>query len=255
MPVPMPFVKIHVTRSGTFRLDPIMIAAFLVLCSLCLPPTDSSATADTLQPRRPRIRPAFNVDFRDSFLEKQHVNVWGINAGIEYGKKRHQLTLGYYWISYATYLSLIDWRRNAARRINLAYYTRTDMWFMSLMYWFNITKNQRWTVSIPIELGGGVAYALPLDLTKEMPVDRTKRDFLVPLQAGVYGQWKATRWFGLSAQIGYRVSVFQTAINQNFNGSYYSIGLNIYPALATDVWRWIRKKERISPLHPPLPPK
>lgn len=232
-----------------------MISACLLAFSLLTVRPDSLAPADTGTSARSKIKPAFNLDFRDSFLERQHVNVLGVNAGIEFGVKRHQLTLGYYWISYATYLRLIDWRRDAARRINLDYYTRTDMWYVNLLYWWNMTNNKKWMVSIPVELGGGVAYALPTNLSKETPIDRTHRSFLVPVQVGVYGQWKATRWVGLSAQVGYRVTVFQTAIDQNFNGSYYSIGLTIYPALATDVWRWVRKGDRISPLHPPKPPK
>ncbi|WP_460970434.1 hypothetical protein [Spirosoma migulaei] len=238
-----------------FRLVGIMVAAFLVACSLLVAQPDSTAPIDSVRAKHPALKPAFNLDFRDSFLESQHVNVLGVNAGFTYGRKRHQVTLGYYWINYATYLRLIDWRRNAAQRINLAYYTRTDMWFTSLMYWWNLTNNKRWLVSLPVELGGGVAYALPLNLSQNVQVDRSRRDFFVPLQIGAYGQWRATRWVGLSAQIGYRISVFQTAINQNFNGSYYSIGVSIYPALATDIWRWVRKKDRISPLHPPQPRK
>ena len=232
-----------------------MVAVFLVACSLFIAQPDSTAPADSVRPKYAALKPAFNLDFRDSFLESQHVNVLGINAGFTYGRKRHQLTLGYYWINYATYLRLIDWRRNAAQRINLNYYTRTDMWFVSTMYWWNLTNNKRWLVSIPVELGGGVAYALPLNLSQNVQVDRSRRDFFVPLQIGAYGQWRATRWVGLSAQIGYRISVFQTAIDQNFNGSYYSIGISIYPALVTDIWRWVRKKDRISPLHPPQPRK
>ncbi|GAB3989160.1 hypothetical protein GCM10028807_13460 [Spirosoma daeguense] len=228
-----------------------MVAAFLIASTLLVSNGDTLTKADSIRLKRPKITPAFNLDFRDSFLEQQHVNVWGVNAGIEFGHKRHQITLGYYWISYATYLRLIDWRRAASRRINLDYYTRTDMWFMSLLYWFNITNNQRWKVSIPVEVGGGVAYAIPLNLRQDMQVDRTRQDFFVPLQIGAYGQWRATRWFGLSAQIGYRLSVFQTAINQNFNGSYYSIGVNIYPTLATDLWRWVKKGDRISPIRAP----
>lgn len=232
-----------------------MLLAGLLALSLLTSRSDSLNRTDSLHPARPKLKPAFNLDFRDSFLESQHVNVWGINAGIEYGTKRHQLTLGYYWINYATYLRLIDWRRDAARRINLDYYTRTDMWYLSLLYWWNMTNNKKWMISLPVEVGGGVAYALPTNLNKGTPIDRTHRSFLVPAQVGVYGQWKATRWVGLSAQVGYRISVFQTAIDQNFNGSYYSIGVTIYPALATDVWRWVRKKDRISPLHPPQPRK
>lgn len=211
------------------------------------------AVADSTQPVHKRITFAFNLDFRDSFLERQPVNVWGINAGIEFGAKRHQLTLGYYWLAYANYLRLIDWRRDAARRINLGYYTRTDLWFLSLLYWWNLTNNRRWMVSLPVEVGGGVAYALPVDFRREVQIDRTRRDFFVPVQVGAYAQWKATRWIGFSSQVGYRYSVFQTDISQHFNGVYYSIGVTIYPALATDIWRFLTKKDRISPIRPPRP--
>ena len=230
-----------------------MIAVGLLTILLLNPQLDSIPSADTVPFAHARIKPAFNLDFRNSFLENQRINVWGVNAGITYGLKRHQITLGYYWINYATYLRLIDWRRDAARRINLDYYTRTDMWFMSLMYWWNLTNNKKWMVSIPVEVGGGVASALPTSLRQEVPIDRTKQSFLVPLQLGVYGQWRATRWVGLSAQLGYRIAVFRTAIDQNFNGSYYSIGITIYPALATDIWRWVKTGDRISPVHAPKP--
>lgn len=228
-----------------------MVSTILVACSLLTIRPDTLMPADTA--RITRVRPVINLDFRNSFLDQQRVNVWGVNAGIGYGLKRHQLTVGYYWINYATYLRLIDWRREAARRINLGYYTRTDLWYVNLLYWYNLVNNDRWTIRIPTEVGGGVAYALPVDLTKDIPIDRTSRSFFVPVQVGLYTQWKATRWVGLSAQLGYRVSVFQTAIDQNFNGTYYSIGVTVFPALVTDIWRWVRRKERISPWHPPRP--
>jgi hypothetical protein len=239
-----------------------MVASVLIFLLLRTPPSDTLIVRDTTNETaiRPagalptnRLIPAFNLDFRDSFLEKQHVNIWGINAGIEFGPKRHQLTVGYYWLTYATYLRLIDWRRDAARRINLGYYTQTDLWFISLLYWHNLINNRRWMVSLPVEVGGGVAYAIPRDLRQNVQVDRTQRSFFVPAQVGAYAQWKATRWIGLSVQAGYRYSVFQTAIDQNFNGTYYSVGATIYPTLLTDLWRFFTKKDRISPLHPPQP--
>ena len=112
-----------------------MVAVYILTLSLLTFRADTLVPADTTRAKLFRIKPAINLDFRDSFLESQHVNVWGINAGISYGAKRHQVTIGYYWINYATYLRLIDWRRNAAQRINLNYYTRTDLWFISSQYW------------------------------------------------------------------------------------------------------------------------
>ena len=240
-----------------------MTLLFLSATLLLTPPdllirSDTLPVADTVRPARVSITPAFNLDFRDSFLEHRHINVWGVNAGIEYGVKRHQLTLGYYWLNYATYQRLIDWRRDAAKLINLDSYTRTDLWFMSVQYWWNLTNNQHWMISVPVEIGGGVAYAMPRGLQQgglqqDVQIDRTRRDFFVPVQAGAYAQWKATRWVGFSGQIGYRYSVFQSDIDQHFNGVYYSVGVTVYPALVTDLWRWTTKKDRISPLHPPRP--
>jgi hypothetical protein len=229
------------------------VSVLLVFFNL-LVPADTLVAPDSGR-YESRIKPTANIDFRNSFLGRQRVNVWGVNAGIEFGARRHQLTLGYYWLNYATYLRLINWRRDAARRINLAYYTRTDLWFTSVQYWWNMTNNKRWMVSIPVELGGGVAYAIPRDLRQDVQVDRTRRDFFVPLQLGIYAQWKATRWGGLSGQVGYRYSVFQTDINQNFNGTYYSVGVSIFPALVTDVWRFVKKGDRISPIRLPRPRK
>lgn len=228
-----------------------MVNSLLLACLMIQPSTDSLLIVDSAKNVRPIVKQAFNLDFRNSFLKQQPVNVWGVNAGIQFGAKRHELTLGYYWLSYATYLRLIDWRRNAAQRINLGYYTRTDLWFISLLYWRNITNNQRWVISVPVEIGGGVAYALPHDLRQDNPIDRTKRDFFIPIQVGTYAQWKATRWVGVSAQLGYRYSIFRSDIKQNFNGTYYSVGVTVYPALFIDLWKAITKKARISPIHPP----
>lgn len=211
---------------------------------------------DSMQLKRlTAVKPAFNIDFRNSFLQHQPVNVWGVNAGIQYGRKRHQLTLGYYWLTYATYLRLINWQRDAAKRINLSYYTRTDLWFLNLLYWRNFTNNQRWMVSLPVEVGGGVAYAMPHDLKADTVVDRTRKNFFVPIQLGGYVQWKASRWVGLNAQMGYRYALFRTDINQQFNGLYYSIGVNIYLAFLKDIWGAVRYHERISPIRPPVAPK
>jgi len=232
-----------------------MVQTLLLACLLLQTPVDSITKADTGRRVQVHIRPAFNLDFRNSFLQQQPVNIWGVNGGIEIGEKRHQLTIGYYWLSYATYLRLIDWRRNAAKRINLGYYTRTDLWFVDAMYWWNLKNNHRWMISVPVELGGGIAYALPVDLRQEAPIDRTKHDFFVPVQLGVYTQWKATRWVGLSGQIGYRYSLFQTDIKQNFNGTYYSVGVSIFPAFFLDVWKALKFKARISPIRPPQFPQ
>jgi hypothetical protein len=245
-------------------MRPVYLIAILLLSLLtnvsrgsCMPDSLAVQLPDTtyFQNRpKPTITWAFNLDFRNSIIEKEVVNVWGINSGIQFGRKRHQLTVGYYWLTYATHLRLINWKRDAAQRINLGYYTKTDLWFANLLYWPNIINNRRWVLSTPVEIGAGKAYSLSTDLATNEPLDRTRRDFFVPVQVGVYGQWKATRWVGFSTQVGYRYSIIQTDINSNFNGPYYSFGATVFATFWKDLWRAVRHKERISPFRPPVAP-
>jgi hypothetical protein len=203
------------------------------------PLADSLAKPHTVFHQRYPIRWTINLDFRDSFIDRRHVNVWGVNTGFVYGPKRHQITIGYYWLTYNSYLHLIDLHRNAAKRLNLAYYTKTDMAFGSVMLWHNLINNRRWMLSIPVELGAGRATAVSAATKTDSATGRSHWDFFMPVQAGVYGQWKASRWIGLSAQMGYRLSVFQTNVNQHYNGIYYSVGTTIYPEFFKDIWGFI----------------
>jgi len=212
--------------------------------SLSLPP--DTLPQPVVQPPRPKVSVTANLDFRDSFLYRRHVNIWGANAGIVFGEKRHQLTIGYYWLTYDTYLRLIDWHKDAARRLNLDYYLKTDMYFISTMYWWNLIHNKRWTLTIPLEIGAGLATTIPFDTLRERPINPGRRDFFLPVQAGIYGEWKAHRWIGFGAQLGYRLSLLETNLKQHYDGVYYSVGVVFYPALLTDTWDWLRGKKSLK---------
>ncbi|MGA0556573.1 hypothetical protein ACO2Q8_07980 [Larkinella sp. VNQ87] len=239
--------------------------ALLILCGLIWMKTElvwSQAIATQLPtdsvsaPSRKAVRWTVNLDFRNSFINRQPVNVWGVNTGIVLGPKRHQITLGYYWLSYSSYLRLINWHRNAARRLNLEYYTKTDMAYGSLLFWPNVINNRRWMVSFPVEMGAGKASAARTDLQTDTLRGWAHWDFFMPVQIGAYGQWKATRWLGLSAQIGYRHSIFQTNVNEHYDGTYYSFGTVIYPEFFKDLWNYVRHKKwpDASLLSPPATP-
>jgi len=187
--------------------------------------------------RRP-VSWTLSLDFRNSFIARRPVNVWGANTGIAFGEKRHQVTVGYYWLSYNSLQRFIDLRRDAARRLNLEYYTRTDMAFGSLMYWWNLTNNHQWMVSFPLEVGAGVASAIPIDPRTDVAQQVATRNFFMPVQLGIYTQWRASRWVGLSGQLGYRHSMFRTNLDQHYDGAYYSAGLTFYPEILRDAW-WI----------------
>lgn len=186
---------------------------------------------------RPRLTYTVNWDARSSFVNKKLVNIWGVNTGIAFGKNRHEVTFGYYWLSFNSFLRLIDFRKDASRLINLNYYTKTDLYYFSLMYWPNVIENHRWRLSVPVELGIGATQSTSNKLLSDLMIWK-RNDFFMPAQAGVYLKWKATRWVGLSVQGGYRYAIYQQNLPTNYNGAYYSLGFTLESALFMDGYRW-----------------
>ncbi|MCU0341523.1 MAG: hypothetical protein MUE30_16725 [Spirosomaceae bacterium] len=202
--------------------------------------TLSIAQKDSVR-RPPKLTYTINWDARSSFIDKKIVNIWGVNTGIKFGRNRSELTLGYYWLTFNSLLRLIDLRKDASKRINLGYYTKTDLYYFSLMYWPNIIENKRWRFSTPVELGIGATQSVDQNIFNDLMLWR-RTDVFVPAQAGLFLKWKATRWVGLMVQGGYRYAIFQQNLPTNYNGPYYSFGFTTESAIFTDSYHWLKKQ-------------
>ncbi len=202
---------------------------------------DSTCKAEPLIPIK--LNFALNWDARSSFLGDKAVNIWGVNTGVIVGKKRHQMTFGYYWLTTNAIARLIDFRKSAARLLNLDYYTKTDLFYFNFMYWHNFIETPRWRVSLPVEIGVGSTRNAKNSLLNDYQLWK-RNDFFIPIQSGLYLKWKATRWFGLSTQIGYRKSLIQRNINDKFDGIYYSYGIALNPEIFTDLYDLIKKRRQ-----------
>ncbi|MFD2521672.1 hypothetical protein [Emticicia soli] len=185
---------------------------------------------------------ALSWDARKSFINQQRVNIWGVNSGLVFGKKRSQVTIGYYWMSFNPNLRFLALKKGSTKLINLDYYTKTDLYFMNLMYWNNFIDTPHWRISMPFEVGIGSTRNLNNKLSTDLQVWK-KKDYFIPTQVGLYARWKVTRWIGLSVQGGYRHTLLSKNIKNNYNGFYYSFGAEIQPALLRDVYRWIFKEK------------
>lgn len=186
---------------------------------------------------------ALNWDARNTFIKDKRVNIFGVNSGIVFGKKRNQITVGYYWLNFNSYLKLLNFRRNNSKLVNLDYYTKTDLYFLSLMYWKNFIETRRWRVSMPVEVGIGATKNQGTDLLTDIQIWKRK-DFFLPIQTGLYVKWKATRWIGISVQGGYRYALIAQNIQENYDGFYYSFGLELQPEFFKDVYRWAFKRKK-----------
>jgi hypothetical protein len=193
-----------------------------------------------------------NWDARRSFVKNKRVNVWGVNTGIVFGKKRNQITVGYYWLNFNSYQKLLDFRRKNSKLINLDSYTKTDLYFLSLMYWKNFIETRRWRISMPVEVGIGATKNQGTDLLTDIQIWK-RQDFFLPVQSGLYAKWKATRWIGLSVQGGYRYALISKNIQANYDGFYYSVAAELQPELFKDIYRWAFKKKKTETLPPAQP--
>ena len=230
------------TSTTSIRLIGIIFWIFS-LKVIAQTPLPDSVKVTSLDSFRPRLSYAINWDARSSIIKEKQVNIWGVNTGIIVGRKRNQITLGYYWLNFNSYQRLIDLRKSAAKRVNLDYYIKTDLYFFSLMYWKNFVNNKRWRISVPFEIGIGATKNENIGILNEIQIWKRK-DYFMPVQAGLNIGWKATRWVGLSAQSGYRYALRKKNIPENYNGLYYSVGASIQLALITDLYKWVFRNKK-----------
>lgn len=210
--------------------------------------TDSAFTA----PVKPRL--FFNFDARGTFIQRKHINIFGVNAGISFGEKRNRVTAGYYWLGYNASRRLVNWRNLLSKTLNLSYYTATDVRFVNFAYWHTAIRNRRWVLSTPLEIGIGNESTRFRDLFDGL-TSGSRKDYFVPLQVGVYAEYRALRWAGINSQVGYRNALSSGAFRERFSGFYYSYGMNLYPdVIWKDFKKWKKHKSKSPALdNPPLP--
>ncbi|MGN7888108.1 hypothetical protein [Dyadobacter sp. 22481] len=184
----------------------------------------------------------FNFDARGTFIQHKHINVFGVNAGITFGEKRNRLTAGYYWLGYNAARRLVNWRKILPNPLNLSYYTATDVRFANFAYWHTAIRNKRWVLSTPLEIGIGNESTRFRDLFDGV-ASGSRKDYFIPLQVGVYAEYRAFRWAGINSQIGYRNALSSGEFRERFSGFYYSYGVNLYPeAIWKDFKKWSKRK-------------
>ncbi|MCA0364881.1 MAG: hypothetical protein LCH67_12625 [Bacteroidetes bacterium] len=224
-----------------YRKFKITLAFLLPLCVHAQKKLPFLLTPDTT--RFTKVDWTMNLDTRSSYADDKFVNIIGVNTGIAVGKKRSEITLGYYWVNYNTLLRFIDFKKNAAKLVNIDYYDRTNLYYLSLMYFPYLINNYRWKFSIPVEVGVGSQNTTHSSIVNDFEIWK-KNNWFVPVQAGLFVEFKASRYLGMSVLTGYRYSAHRYNLSETFNGPYYSYGVSIYSeVMYRDAKKWWRAKK------------
>ncbi|WP_345032821.1 hypothetical protein [Ravibacter arvi] len=185
-----------------------------------------------------------HLDMRTSLSQNRRLRMGGTSVGWEWGKKRDEITVGYYWTGKRGRNDVMG-LRNFDLPFQLPAGTSTDIRFVSLGYWLTLHDWRRWKLSSPIEAGLGRAkFTAPF----ESGTGHTERMRIFPLQLAMYGEWKATRWLGTGLQAGYRYYFNNHGIAslKPVSGMYYRIRVLVYMQTFYDWRNHIFRKEPLK---------
>jgi len=170
-----------------------------------------------------KMFPTVSLDGRNSFISSQRASIWGIKAGVEFSGKL-QIGVGYNQhiknlqkeIYFRNVYNLPDSRTGTLHLSYVSIYTR-------YVYY----KTEKWKFSImPIQLGIGKSkYTYDYLGIERIVDDRT----VVLYEPSISISYKFIRWFGVGADLGYRIMLRgNPAIPENFNSPIYSFYAIIY---------------------------
>ncbi|MDP5120718.1 MAG: hypothetical protein NWQ46_03930 [Spirosomaceae bacterium] len=169
-----------------------------------------------------RAFPSIGLDNRLSFIDGRLTTFTGVRAGIRFGAKRHRLTAAYRWFSYADDTGLFD----VATIINPRYITQLEANYYSLSYQHILIDKYRYAFGATFDVGLGAAYDEDLSYFQNLNIFKKPRKF-VPIQVGIYSEWKATRFVGLTGQFGYRQAL-NYEMQPSISKLYLGLGARLY---------------------------
>jgi hypothetical protein len=176
-------------------------------------------------------KPSFtmSLDGRNSFIGTAPASVLGGRLGWDYGR------VGVYAGLYTLRRSIVSLQY---MRSGDTLYRRLGMSYASATIEYLLYKDARWELKIPAQLGLGLASKTNI---RNGMREETSRALMFPLEAQATALYRLTRYFGLSAGLGFRMA---NGAGPSFNGSIYSIGVSVFTGtLYRDMRNHMERKE------------
>lgn len=190
---------------------------------------------DTVNVRQSHRRAVFQLDIRNSILNRRFVTIPGIKLGVEW-RGRLRTGVGVYFLS-----NPIPSRQPVPSELPAGTTTTLRLRYVAGYGEYVLIGNPRWEVNGQLQLGVGktyAAYTLPND---EMMYSRRKTIWLV--EPSMAAQLRIYRWLALGTGVGWRQPVFVSALTQReLNGPvfYGRVKLSL-----GDVYKIFRGRERL----------
>ncbi len=175
--------------------------------------------------RYKKVKFLLAIDTRNSFIhtdKKIAVNVNGFQIGLVY-KDHHNFALGFY--------SVLNTQSKQIQSDNLTKVNiNLKIGYTTLFYEYIFLDTKRWEIGIPVEIGHGNYQTTETDSagkTVKSFADTTQKSINL-FGAGLDVTFKVWTWLGVNAMGGYRLASGGNLNGVNFNGVFYSVGMQIY---------------------------
>lgn len=189
-----------------------------------------------------------HLDLRGVVSEGKRLRMGGASLGWEFGRKRDEVTFGYYWTGKRGRKDIQNLSAPPTPLPLSGLNPEINVRFFQVGYWLTLRDWKRWKLSTPLEAGwGNIIFTTPSYGQSANLID-TRKDKIYPVQAALYGEWKATRWLGTGVHVGYRhyFSPAEDLTVKSLNGIYYRFRVLLYIQTLHDWRNFVFKKQPLA---------
>ncbi|MBC8084539.1 MAG: hypothetical protein H7Z21_15185, partial [Hymenobacter sp.] len=195
----------------------------------------TSRPDDSLVVRQPHRRPVFQLDIRNSIVNRHFVSLPGLKLGVEW-RGRLRTGIGVYLLSNGIPSRQpipTELPANTASELRLRYVVGYGEYV--------VLGNPRWEIASQLQLGVGKTYAQYI--LPDGNEARSPKRVIWLIEPSVAAQLRIYRWLGLGTGLGWRQPVFVNSLTQReLNGPvfYGRVKLSL-----GDLYKVVRGRQRL----------
>lgn len=157
-----------------------------------------------------KISFVFKLDNRFSYAANQSISIYGFRTGIRlFGK--HEVGIGLNWLGSRNVFDLLLNKPDGSilNGKGRLFYRYLGLFYEPILY-----NKKRWTISFPIQFGGGKAGAIVSDAQNNHFIERRESSYLIT-EPSLNIDYKFWRYLGVGTGAGYRFAFSKQEIVQN----------------------------------------
>ncbi len=200
-----------------------LLVCLLLFCSLA---ARAQPTMDTIKyclTQKPK--PFVKLDSRNSFVDNNIVNIFGIVGGLNYDK-RLRFGIGYNQLYNPpkTFTQQVEYLNALGKPYFIA--TGLRFYYFSIAIEYSFYQTKHWMISMPLQIGLGKTY-----YQYEFNNIQTKIDDHIGFtyEPAISIDYKIVKWVGVKTDFGYRFfATTSKKLNNKLNSPTITFGLLIY---------------------------